>query len=133
LTTIRELKRRNSEAGFERIGEALRATLNRAIKAAGLSGACKGLHTNPHIALDLPDPALAPLVSTLFIQEMARRGVHTYMGFKATLAHTDEDIRQTGAAAEEAFRIIKSGLDRGAIHSLLECDIKKEPFRRLVR
>ena len=133
LTTIRELKRRNAEHRFEEIGESLRSTLNDAIAAAGLSGSCTGLHTNPGISLDLPDPELTPKVSTLFIQEMARRHIHTYMGFKATLAHTEEDIRLTGKAAAEAFSIIKSGLDSGDLDGLLACDIKREPFRRLVR
>ena len=133
LTTIRELKRRDSERRFEEIGESLRRTLNAAIASSGLSGGCKGLYTNPAISLDLPGPALSGKVSTLFIQEMAKRGIHTYMGFKATLAHTDDDIRQTGEAAAEALSIIKTGLDSGTLDTLLECDVKREPFRRLVR
>lgn len=133
LTTIRELKRRNAERRFEEIGERLRAAINNAITAAGLSGRCVGLHTNPAVSLDLPDPSLGPKAATLFIQEMARRGVHTYMGFKATLAHTEEDIRLTGKAAAEAFSVIRSGLDSGNLDILLACDIKQEPFRRLVR
>ncbi len=133
LTTIRELKRRNAEHNFARIGGALEDVINQAIDSSGLAGQVTGLYTNPGITLELPDPALQPIVSTLFIQEMARRGIHTYMGFKATLAHTDEDIRITGDAASGAFGVIKKGLDSGDIHSLLECDIKKEPFRRLVR
>jgi hypothetical protein len=55
------------------------------------------------------------------------------MGFKGTLAHTDEDIRITGEAVLETLAVIKSGLDSGDVDSLLECDIKKEPFRRIVR
>lgn len=133
LTTIRELKRRESERRFEEIGERLRSTLNAAIASSGLSGSCKGLYTNPSISLDLPDPSLSGKVSTLFIQEMAKRGIHTYMGFKATLAHTEDDIRQTGQAATEALSIIKTGLESGTLDTLLECDVKREPFRRLVR
>jgi hypothetical protein len=72
-------------------------------------------------------------VNTLFIQEMARRGVHTYMSFKATLAHTEADIEQTAQIAAEALGTIKMGLDKGTIDSLLQSDLKKEPFRRLVR
>ena len=133
LTTIRELKRRNSEARFEEIGEKLRAVVNNAIATVGLSGACTGLHSNPSVSLELPDETLAPQVKTLFIQEMSKRGIHCYMGFKGTLAHTDEDIRITGEAVLETLAVIKSGLDSGDVDSLLECDIKKEPFRRIVR
>ena len=133
LTTIRELKRRNSEVCFKEIGESLRSAINGAITASGLSGTCTGLHTALGITLDLPDEALQPKVKTLFIQEMAWRGVHCYMGFKGTLAHTEEDICLTAEIATEVLSIIKSGLDAGNLDSLLHCDPKKDPFRRLVR
>ncbi len=132
LTTIRELKRRDAQTRFREIGEKLRATLDQAIVDAGLRGACVGLYANPVLTLQTPgvDPRK---ISTLFIQEMARRGIHTYMSFKATLAHTDEDIQLTGRAATEALSIIKSGLDHGTLDNLIVADLKKEPFRRLVR
>jgi len=133
LTTIRELQRRNSAQRFEEIGETLRTALNTAIADAGLSGACKGLFWNPAIVLDLPDESLRNQVNTLFIQEMARRGIHCNMGFKATLAHTDADIQETARLATEALAVVKTGLDKGSFDGLLQSDLKKEPFRRLVR
>ncbi len=133
LTTIRELKRRNAEQRFAEIGERLRAALNGALAAAGLDGACVGLHSNPAISLNLPAGVDSRKVSTLFIQEMARRGVHCYMNFRATLAHGPAEIEQTAAAAYETFCIIKQGLAHGTLDQLLQADLKKEPFRRLVR
>jgi glutamate-1-semialdehyde aminotransferase len=84
-------------------------------------------------SLDLPDPSLRPQVATLFIQEMARHGVHCNLTFKATLAHTETDIRVTGQAASEALTLIRQGLEAGDLSRLLRVDLKKEPFRRLVR
>jgi glutamate-1-semialdehyde aminotransferase len=133
LTTIRELKRRDSEIALRATGEKLRTAINNAIAEAGLAGNCAGLSSNPYVALDLPAGVDGRKVSTLFIQEMARRGVHTYMSFKATLAHTDADIAQTAAAATAAFKVIKAGLDQGNLDTLLIADVKKEPFRRQVR
>jgi glutamate-1-semialdehyde 2,1-aminomutase len=133
ITTIRELKRRDAETRFREIGETLRTALNQAIVDAGLSGACIGLYSNPVVSLDLPREVNSRKVATLFIQEMARRGVHCYLSFKATLAHTAEDIEQTAAAAYEALCVVKSGLEQGNLDSLLVADLKKEPFRRLVR
>ena len=133
LATIRELKRRNSPQQFKEIGEKLRSVLNQAIADAGLEGACTGLHTNPTVTLETPEGVDSRNVSTLFIQEMARRGIHTYMNFKATLSHTDEDIRLTGEAAAESLRVVRDGLERGNLDELLQADLKKEPFRRLVR
>ena len=133
LTTIRELQRRDSSQRFDEIGEALRSQLNAAIADAGLSGACVGLSYNPSLSLDLPDESLRPTVNTLFIQEMAKRGVHCNMSFKATLAHTEQDIQQTAQLATESLSVIKKGLDSGDLNSLLHSDMKKEPFRRLVK
>jgi glutamate-1-semialdehyde aminotransferase len=133
LTTIRELKRRDSEIALRATGEKLRTAINNALAEAGLAGNCAGLSSNPYVALDLPAGVDGRKVSTLFIQEMARRGVHTYMSFKATLAHTDADIAQTAAAATAAFKVIKAGLDQGNLDTLLIADVKKEPFRRQVR
>ncbi|MDQ7027582.1 MAG: aminotransferase class III-fold pyridoxal phosphate-dependent enzyme [Anaerolineae bacterium] len=133
LVTIRELQRRDSAKRFEEIGETLRIALNKAIADVGLSGACTGLFWNPSITLDLPNEALRPKVNTLFIQEMARRGVHCNMSFKATLAHTQEDIQATANIATQALAVVKKGLDSGDLDNLLQSDLKKEPFRRLVR
>ncbi len=132
LTTIRELKRRSSAAFFLETGEKLRQALNGSIADAGLSGEYTGLHTALNLSLSLPDESLRPKVNTLFIQEMARRGVHCPMGFILNMAHTDEDIGQTAEAASEAFGVIRSGLESDNIDSLLICDLTQEPFRRLV-
>ena len=120
-------------SGSKRSAKKLRSALNQAIADAGLEGACTGLHTNPAVTLKAPDGIDASKISTLFIQEMARRGVHTYMSFKATLAHSDEDIRLTGEAASEALQVVRAGMEQGNLDDLIVAVLKKEPFRRLVR
>ena len=63
---------------------------------------------------------------------MARRGIHTDGGFKASLANDDEDIRVTAEAAAESFEVVMQGLE-GRLDELLKADLTQEPFRRLVR
>ena len=133
LTTIRELQRRDSAGRFEAIGQALIEHKNDALGDAGFAGSCDGIFWNPEINLDVPDESLRGTVNTIFIQEMARRGIHCNMSFKATVAHTLDDIKQTAACATEAFALIKTGLDSGDLDQLLDSDLTKEPFRRLVR
>ena len=132
ITTVRELKRRESPARFKETGEALRSALEEAIAFSGISARVRGIHTVPTIEIDVPDESLRPKVKTLFVQEMALRGVHCPMTFNATLAHTEEDIRITAEAAAEAFRVVMAGLE-GDLDRLLVADVGKEPFRRLVR
>ena len=133
LRTISELERRNSAERFKAIGTALIDSMNTALDEAGLAGECGGMFWNPVIQLELPDERLCPIANTIFIQDMARRGIHCNMSFKATLAHNLEDIQQTAGCAAEAFALIKGGLDSGDLHQLLESDLTQEPFRRLVR
>jgi glutamate-1-semialdehyde 2,1-aminomutase len=133
LTTLAELKRRNAVAYLNEVGEKLRAAVNSAIQDAGLQGACAGIAANPYFSLTLPSGADRRKVNTLFIQEMARHGIHTLVSFKATLAHGDDEIAATRAAATAACHVIRRALDEGDLDKYLVADVKKEPFRRLVR
>ena len=133
LTTIRELRRRNGVAYLREVGEALRRAINAAIRDVGLSGGCTGIAANPGFAPALPSWADRRKVNTLFIQEMARHGIHTLASFKATLAHGEAEIAQTQAAATAACAMIKRALDEGDLDKYLVVDVKREPFRRLVR
>ena len=133
LTTLRELKRRNGVAHLHEVGEKLRAAINHAIADAGLQGSCSGISANPYFALTLPAEVDRRKINTLFIQEMARHGIHTGVSFKATLAHGDDEIARTEAAATAACHIIRRALDEGDLDKYLMADIKKEPFRRQVR
>ena len=132
LTTIRELKKRGSETHLREMGTKAARAIDEAVTSAGLAGSCKGFPTTPNLVLDLPEEELRPKVMTLFIQEMARRGIHGYMGFGPSLAHTEEDISLTAEAAEASMRVIKQGLENDNIDDLLICDTRQEPFRRLV-
>ena len=77
------------------------------------------------------EASLIPQINTLFIQEMSKRGVHSPTSFKATLAHSDEDIAITAEAAAESMKTIMRALE-GELETLLEAEVKREPFRRLV-
>ena len=132
ITTIRELKRRNSPPKFKEIGENIRAAIKEAVDDVGISGDVVGLFNSPRLHLDLPDESLRPKVTTLFIQEMAKRGIHTSGGFMATLAHTNEDISITAEAARESLEVIRSGLE-GGLDDLLEASEQRSAIQRIVR
>jgi glutamate-1-semialdehyde 2,1-aminomutase len=132
ITTIRELKRRDSPTKFREIGENIRAAVKEAIADVGISADVVGLSKSPALQIDLPDESLRPKVMTLFTQEMAKRGIHTGGGFMATLAHTDEDIKITADAAREALTVVRDGLE-GGLDELLEAKVKRDAIQRIVR
>jgi len=91
ITTINELKARNSEDQFENIGALMRKTIDEVILSVGIPAQSSGFHYRSSLSIDLPDESLRPKINTLFIQEMAKNGVHANMGFTPTLSHTEED------------------------------------------
>lgn len=131
LATIRELQRRDSVTQFEDLGRKLRSAMQLVIDSTGAPAGVTGWHYRCALHFDLPDESLQPKINTLFIQEMARRGIHTSTSFMPTLAHTDKDIQQTADATEETLKIIMRALD-GELDELLNVAIKREPFRRFV-
>jgi glutamate-1-semialdehyde 2,1-aminomutase len=132
ITTINELKARNSEDQFENIGALMRKTIDEVILSVGIPAQSSGFHYRSSLSIDLPDESLRPKINTLFIQEMAKNGVHANMGFTPTLSHTEEDIKKTAEAIEASLIVIQKALE-GDLDKLLVADVKKEPFRRLVR
>ena len=132
ITTIRELKRRNSAQRFEEIGESIRAALKEVLVDVGISGDVVGLFNAPTLRLDLPDESLRSKVDTLFTQELAKRGIYGGTRFMGTLAHTEEDIRETADAAREALEVIRSGLE-GGLDELMEGEASPMAVRRIVR
>ena len=132
LATIHELRRVDSPAWFEMLGERIREAMLDAVDSAGLPASVSGWHYRCELTFDAPDEETRAKVNTLFIQEMARRGIHTTTSLMPTLSHTEEDILQTAEAAEDVFRVMLRAAD-GELDDLLEVETKREPFRRLVR
>ena len=84
VTTINELKRRNSTEFFKEFGDKMAAALQDAVDSVGISAQVTGIHTAPTLAFDVPDPAMKKPIDTLFIQENGKSaGVFAPTSFKA--------------------------------------------------
>lgn len=70
-------------------------------------------------------------LQTLFNQEMLRRGFLANERFYATLAHTEQDVRDYLSAVGETFEILSEAICDGAIESYLEGPVKMSGFKRL--
>ncbi len=132
LTTLRELERRNAVAHFERIGTAFKTRINRVAKEVGIDAECVGIAAHPGIRFQVEDEERAKKVTTLFIQENAKRGLILSTGFFFNCAHDDAALDYTEAAVRESFSVIKEGLEKDRLDALLECDLQEELFRRMV-
>src|SRR5947209_16877323 len=73
LTTVRELRRRDVPAYLERLGTELKRRLNAVAEETGLAVRCGGLSVHPSLQFQTEDTVLKGKLSTLYIQEMAKR------------------------------------------------------------
>ncbi len=74
---------------------------------------------------------LSNKIMTLFIQEMVARRIYTNGIFYPCYTHTDEDVEKILAAADEAFALIKQGVEGNNIEKLLKAPERRAGFRRL--
>jgi len=133
LTTIRELRRRDTASYLRAFGERLQKAINLAARESGLSVQCGGLAVHPHLHFEAETAATRKKLATLYIQEMAKRGCHGYASFYLNGAQGDAELEQTAGAAREVFEILRRGQESNALDALLECPLQDEPFQRLVR
>jgi glutamate-1-semialdehyde 2,1-aminomutase len=133
LTTIRELRRRDVPAYLERLGRELSQRLNAVAVETGMRVKCVGIPIHPRLEFQADGDATKKKLATLYIQEMAKRGCHGYASFYLNAAQGPAEVEQTIAAAREVFALMRVGLARGRLDSLLECDLSQDAFRRLVQ
>jgi glutamate-1-semialdehyde aminotransferase len=132
LTTLREAQRREIAGQLWRFGAELKQRLNRAAEETGLDVRCQGVDVHPQLHFNISDPLLKKQVTTLYIQEMAKRGCHGYASFYLNAAQGEAELTQTVAAAREAFGIISDAIESNTVPRRLECTVQQDVFRRLV-
>jgi glutamate-1-semialdehyde 2,1-aminomutase len=133
LTTLREIRKRDVPATLQQTGSEIQRRLNDAATTTGCPVECYGVNTHPHVRFLVDEPAQQPVLATLYMQEMAKRGCHGYPSFYLNAAQGAAELDQTEQAARETFALLKDGLDSGRLRELLECEIRQESFQRLVK
>jgi glutamate-1-semialdehyde 2,1-aminomutase len=133
LTTLREIRRRDLPTHFQWLGTQLKQRVTAAARDAGLDAKCEGLAIHPQVQFAAGDPAMKTLLSTLYIQEMAKRGCHGYASFYLNGAQGEAELDQTEKAARETFARLAEGLRASTLESMLECELRQDSFQRLVR
>ena len=133
LTTIREARRRGVAQQLWHYGAELKRRVNVVADEVGLDVRCQGVDVHPHLHFEVADAREKNLVTTLYIQEMAKRGCHGYASFYLNAAQGDAELEQSVAAARESFTMIRDALATNTVEQRLECPTQQDAFRRLVR
>jgi glutamate-1-semialdehyde 2,1-aminomutase len=88
---------------------------------------------HPHLHFRTEDATLRGQLTTLYIQEMAKRGCHGYASFYLNASQGEPELGQTVQAAREVFGLIREAAESGHAGDYLECAIQQDAFRRMVR
>ena len=91
-----------------------------------------GIPSGPIIQFMSSDSSEIPRMKTLFVQEMAKQGIHMSTIFHPTMSHTEKDIDVTVLAIDESLKTIAKAQNSN-FEDYLEAPILNEPFRRLVK
>ena len=67
--------------------------------------------------------------STLYIQEMARRGIFCGSGFNLCLAHQEKELDTVLAGADESLAVIRKAIDDGDITKYLTAEEQRPLFQ----
>ena len=93
-----------------------------------------GIEFHPHFSFQEDNPLLKQQLTTLFIQEMAKRGCHMGMSFYMNASHGPAEVEQTLDAMRETLVLIHEALESGTVEGQLECELKTDTFaRRMVQ
>ncbi|MGD9724167.1 MAG: aspartate aminotransferase family protein [Pirellulales bacterium] len=133
LTTLREARRRDVPSRLWKFGGELKRQLSAVAGKSGLDVRVGGIDVHPQLHFNASDPTLRCQLTTLYIQEMAKRGCHGFAAFYLNAAQGPAELEQTMAAAGQSFAIMREALDKGTVEQALECPVQQDAFRRLVR
>ncbi len=129
LATLREIREKPVIETIRRTGRALMEGFRRQAQEAGLRVNVLGHGFD--FTLNFDYGVLSGKLMTLFIQEMAARGVYANGVFYPCYTHTAEDVEQILSAAAETFEILKRGIEENHVERLLKAPERQTGFRRL--
>lgn len=128
IATIRKYRDHRVEQHLESIGKRVQAGWKELAEKHSLKIAVTGIYPMSHLEFEYED-SLA--LKTLFTQEMLKRGFLATNAFYASYAHTDQDVERYLSMVDESFFVIKEGIEKDSIFSLLEGDVCQSGFQRL--
>jgi len=110
-----------------KIGTAFRDGLKALIEKHKLPARVIGYGVHPKLEWDHPE---ANLLMSLWLQETAERGVLIHPGgWNSSYSHTSQDVADSLAACDEAFRICAEALTDGRIKERLRGDVIQAGFQ----
>jgi glutamate-1-semialdehyde aminotransferase/spore coat polysaccharide biosynthesis protein SpsF (cytidylyltransferase family) len=128
LATLQEMENIRSWEKISAIGSTIKSIWSKLFKEAGIDFTIGGLDALPVFSLSYEN---WPVLRTLIIQEMLRRGFLTTSAFYSSTAHSDQHIDSYANALMDVVQILKKNLDPKMALDLLDGPVAHTGFKRL--
>ena len=128
IATIRKFIKENVAEHLIETGKLVQAGWQDAAKNTGIRISVSGMPPLSHFSFDSEN---AQILSTLFTQEMLKKGFLAWNQFKSCHAHKKEHVKDYLAATEETFALIADAQSKSNAADLLEGPPARGGFYRL--
>jgi glutamate-1-semialdehyde aminotransferase len=130
--TMLEIDRLDVYPKLWRLGDGLRDAFNALIKKHGLEEWISCIGPGPHTVISIKEKdGIDPLaIRSLFQQEVIARGILFLVGHNICAALSEDDVRRTLAAYDEALAQVRRGIEGGSPEKLLRGRKVKAVFRK---
>jgi len=132
LASVRTMRELNASAIVAERGRRFMAGIRDIIDRTGVPAQCTGFAPFPFVLFRHQSPSVNNELSTLYMQEMARRGMLAIAVNYFCTQHSEDDVESVLQAAGETLEVIRRALESGDVKSFLACPVKQSGFRRLV-
>jgi glutamate-1-semialdehyde aminotransferase len=130
LATIRKFDRENVAKHLIDIGEKIQKGWKEAADEAGLKIHIDGLPPLSHFSFEYENDMA---ISTLFTQEMLKKGFLAWTQFKSSYAHEDRHVERYLKEVRGVFDGISKAIDKDQVEKLLEGPVARRGFYRLTK
>ena len=132
LATMKEYLARDVCTAVQGFGQSFMEGCRKLIDQLGVPARIVGLPSFPALTFQETQPQRLDAIVTLYMQEMAKRGLFGGPGHFFCLQHTEADLQNGLTAIGEALNVVQKALHDGDILKFLECPVRQSGFRRLV-
>jgi glutamate-1-semialdehyde 2,1-aminomutase len=112
IAVIKEMKSKKVQAHFWKMGKMLKSRLEKLVKKHDLEKFVDIVGFAPNLSTAFKDETgqASPLLRTIFLQEVIRRGILFQGYFAISFSHKEAEIKKTLAVFDEAFTVYKKAL-----------------------
>lgn len=130
LATIRKFDRKNVAQHLIDIGEKIQKGWKETADEAGLKIHIDGIPPLSHFSFEYENDLA---ISTLFTQEMLKKGFLAWTQFKSSYAHEDRHVEKYLKEVRGVFDVITKAIDKDQVEKLLEGPVARRGFYRLTK